>query len=347
MNEENNNNRAPVSKAQISNSNDNNSINSVNELTDMNLKNSANELIEASSTMTIREALVEASSFLTNQGVEDGRADAELLMQHILGWDRSRLLLELRELFPGKYAEEWSEQIRRRGAGEPVQYMLGEQEFYGLPFEVNAAVLIPRPETELLVEAVMKRGRELWPSNFAHPDNHSEAKGPLVVDIGTGSGAISVSLAVFNPNWRLAACDLSPRAIEVAIRNAEKNGVADRVTFYQGDLLEPTIKQELSIDILVSNPPYIPSSDIPGLQREVREHEPMLALDGGEDGLYCYRTMLEQMKRLPNIPTIVGFEVGFGQAREVATMMRYCGWWEQVEIIHDYAGIERHVLGWS
>jgi release factor glutamine methyltransferase len=329
---------------------------------------------EAISSRSIREALVEASSFLAEQGVGDGRTDAELLMQHMLGWDRSRLLLEWNELFPGKYAEEWSELLSRRGAGEPVQYMLGEQEFYGLPFEVNPAVLIPRPETELLVEAIMKRGREIWatgvgreegrvegraesraeyvensmdkPDRSEKPDR-SDGQGPLVVDIGTGSGAIAVSLAAFNPSWQLVACDLSPRAIEVASRNVEKNGVGDRVTFYQGDLLEPVIKLGLRADILVSNPPYIPSTDIPGLQREVREHEPMLALDGGEDGLYCYRTMLEQMQRLPMVPRLVGFEVGFGQARDVAALMEKCGWWQQVDIIRDYAGIERHVIGWN
>ncbi len=332
-------------------------------------------LSKASSTMTIREALVEASSFLASMGVSDGRVDAELLMQHMLDWNRSRLLLELSELFPGKYTEEWLELLRRRGAGEPVQYMLGEQEFYGRPFEVNPAVLIPRPETELLVEAIMKHGREIWAdgggrrtedvgentvlkmNQFNHAEDHDhdttknppgkfDAQGPLVVDIGTGSGAITVSLAVFNPSWRFGACDLSPSALAVAARNAVKHSVGDRIAFYQGDLLEPAIKQGLLIDILVSNPPYIPSPDIPGLQREVREHEPMLALDGGEDGLYCYRTLLEQMQLLPIIPRLVGFEVGFGQARDVAAMMERCGWWESVEIVKDYAGIERHVIGW-
>jgi release factor glutamine methyltransferase len=302
--------------------------------------------VKESSLLTIQEALVKASSFLAEQGVTDGRFDAELLMQHMLGWDRSRLLLDWRELFPEARAAEWSELIRRRGAGEPVQYILGEQEFYGLSFEVNPAVLIPRPETELLVEAIMKRGREMWAADKGE-DDRSERQGPLVVDVGTGSGAITISLAVFNPSWQLVAVDLSPKAIEVATRNATKNGVSDRVNFLQGDLLEPVIKLGLRVDILVSNPPYIPSPDIPGLQREVREHEPMLALDGGEDGLYCYRTMLEQMKRLPVIPRLVGFEVGFGQARDVAELMGNSGWWKQVEIIQDYAGIERHVVGWN
>ncbi|MEX1029471.1 MAG: peptide chain release factor N(5)-glutamine methyltransferase [Paenibacillaceae bacterium] len=328
--------------------NNNEDLTSNNKITHRNV-----DLAEVSSSLTIREALVEASSFLEVQGVADGRSDAELLMQHMLGWDRSRLLLEWRELFPVARAVEWVELLRRRGAGEPVQYILGEQEFYGLPFEVNPAVLIPRPETELLVEAIMKRGREMWAVEGAgqddqpadRPADRPERPGPLVVDIGTGSGAISISLAVFNPSWQLVAVDLSPRAIEVASRNVAKNGVTGRVIFHQGDLLEPIIKLGLRVDILVSNPPYIPSTDIPELQREVREHEPMLSLDGGEDGLYCYRTMLEQMRRLPIIPRLVGFEVGFGQAQDVAALMEKCGWWKQIEIILDYAGIERHVIG--
>jgi release factor glutamine methyltransferase len=180
----------------------------------------------------------------------------------------------------------------------------------------------------------------------AEVDDQAEKQGPIVVDIGTGSGAIAVSLAVFNPSWQLVAVDLSPQAIEVASRNVEKNTVTGRVSFLQGDLLEPVIKLGLQVDILVSNPPYIPSTDILHLQREVRDHEPMLALDGGDDGLYCYRTMLEQMKRLPRIPKLVGFEVGFDQARDVASLMEQCGWWKHIEIIQDYAGIERHVLGY-
>jgi len=294
---------------------------------------------EAISSRSIREALVEASSFLVEQGVADGRSDAELLMQHMLGWERSRLLLDWHELFPGKYLEEWFELLSRRGTGEPVQYMLGEQEFYGLRFEVTPAGLIPRPETELLVDAIMKRGREIWGNRTA------TSQGPLVVDIGTGSGAIATSLAVFNPDWQIIACDLSPRAIEVASRNVRKNDVGDRITFHQGDLLEPVIKLGIRVDILVSNPPYIPSSDIEGLQREVREHEPVLALDGGDDGLFCYRRMLAQMERLPSVPSLIGFEVGFGQAQDVAKLMKNCGWWKRVEIILDYSGIERHVIG--
>lgn len=327
--------------------NGNESLNSNhNESLTSETRSANRAFIEASSSLTIQEALVKASSFLADHGVEDGRFDAELLMQHLLGWDRTRLLLDWHELFPGKYVAEWAQLVNRRSSGEPVQYIIGEQEFYGLPFEVNPAVLIPRPETELLVEAMMNHGRDMWNVGGVEGDDLSEGKGPLVVDIGTGSGAISVSLAVFNPSWQVVAVDLSPHAIEIASRNVEKNNVTSRVSFVQGDLLEPVIKLGLRVDILVSNPPYIPSTDIAGLQREVREHEPMLALDGGEDGLYCYRKMLEQMKQLVSIPRLVGFEVGFGQAQDVALLMKQCEWWKHIEIIQDYAGIERHVIGY-
>lgn len=322
---------------------------------------------DTDTTSTIREALLKASSLLADQGAADGRRNAELLLQHLLGWDRSRLLLEWNERFPEYQSLEWAKLLRRRCEGEPVQYIIGEQEFYGLPFVVNPDVLIPRPETELLVETIMKLGRELWPEgavvgaendmqsrsvdNAAMKQRLDESKpvqsGPIAVDIGTGSGAIAVSLAVLNPSWRVVACDLSPEAIETAAHNAQRNRVGGRVTFCQGDLLEPIIERGMGVDILVSNPPYIPSRDIPGLQREVRDYEPMLALDGGDDGLICYRRMLEQMERLAVVPVLAGFEVGFGQARQVAAMMEKRGWWERVEIVLDYAGIGRHVIGRS
>jgi release factor glutamine methyltransferase len=314
-----------------------------------NKENNGNsEFVQAGSSLNIREALVEASSFLAQQGVDDADTDAQLLMQHMLSCDRSQLLLEWHEPFPIARSTEWRKLLHRRGQGEPVQYIVGEQEFYGLAFEVNSAVLIPRPETELLVEAIMKRWRAIWRNSVGGEQAEGPAyrNRPVVVDIGTGSGAIAVSLAAFNPGWQVIACDLSPRAIEVAIRNVERHGLAGRVALYQGNLLEPAIERGLHIDILVSNPPYIPSSDIPGLQREVREYEPMMALDGGDDGLYCYRRIWEQIERLPAVPRLVGFEVGFGQAREVSSMMERRGWWERIEIVEDYAGMERHVLGY-
>lgn len=298
---------------------------------------------------TIGEACLQASSFLAARGVGEPRANAERLLMHVLGLEPAALLRDWREPMPAERAEVWAAAVERKAAGEPVQYIIGEQWFYGLPFTVTPAVLIPRPETELLVEAVLEAADRLWPSAR---DAAAQGGGlvPTVVDVGTGSGAIAVTLAAQRPRWRLCASDLSPDALAVARANAARHGAADRIAFVQGDLLAPFAPGAggeaagLRIDVLVSNPPYIPAADIAGLQREVREHEPLLALDGGGDGLDPYRRMLAQLPALASVPRIAAFELGQGQAREVAGMLETAGHWADIRIINDYAGIERHVI---
>lgn len=284
--------------------------------------------------VTIREAYVQASSFLEKHRVEDGKSCAEILLQHVLGWTRSELLLNWQDPFPEEKEQDWQVLLARKAAGKPVQYLTGEQEFYGLPFRVTPAVLIPRPETELLVMELLARGQRIWPE----PDSS-----PLLADVGTGSGAIPVTIAVKRPNWQVMSVDISAAALEVARSNAVRNGVESRVKLVEGDLLEPWIKEQAAIDILVSNPPYIPSAEIPVLQREVKDHEPHTALDGGEDGLSFYRRLVESMQRLPRLPRLVGFETGMGQARLVARLLEAAGW-SRVDIVKDLSNIERHVL---
>ncbi|QGQ93461.1 peptide chain release factor N(5)-glutamine methyltransferase [Paenibacillus psychroresistens] len=283
--------------------------------------------------MTAREAYIEASSFLRLRQVPDAAICVELLLQHLMQWDRSTMLMRFEEPFPQAKMSEWLLLVERKAAGEPVQYIIGEQEFYGLPFQVNAAVLIPRPETELLVEQVVKRGNELWPGGA-----------PKLVDIGSGSGAIPITIAVQCPLWQISSSDISLAALEVARANAELNGVAAKINFSQSDLLDVYIQEQQQIDILVSNPPYIASGDIEELQREVKSFEPRLALDGGADGLILYRRMCEQLMQLPAFPRLVAFEVGQGQTEAVSQMLADLQNWEQIEVIVDYAGIARHVI---
>lgn len=370
--------------------------------------------------LTIREACVRAASILKAEEVEEPRNNAELLLMFLLVIDRAVLLRDGNEPFPADRLADWEQLIRRKALGEPVQYMIGEQWFYGRPFAVSPAVLIPRPETELLVEAVLEAADRLWPSasgavggevesgamvgeaesgamvgeaesgavgveaesgamvgeaesGAVGGEAESGAAGagadragqqgsgrewaPTVVDVGTGSGAIAVTLASQRPRWRVSASDLSPDALAVARTNAARHDAADRMTFVQGDLLAPFIPGRekplgssaaphagLGIDVLVSNPPYIPAADLTGLQREVRDYEPHLALDGGADGLVPYRRMLEQLPLLAQVPRIVAFELGMGQPRIVADMMQRFGAWDDIRIISDYAGIERHVI---
>lgn len=348
--------------------------------------------------LTLREACLQASSLLERAGVSEPRSNSELLLMHMLGIERAQLLRDWREPMPVERWEAWRQLIGRKAEGEPVQYMIGEGWFYGRAFKVTPAVLIPRPETELLVEAVLEEADKLWPEasgdsaerlwpdeaetaetlglGKGKPSEDSEQGGtqrsggqvqlqhvssgprsvaPTVLDIGTGSGAIALTLAAERPAWRLYASDLSADALAVARSNAASLGAIERVAFVQGDLLTPFLAVRagasehadpagLAVDIVVSNPPYIPAGDLAGLQREVRDYEPHLALDGGDDGLHPYRRMVEQLQGLSHMPRIVAFELGMGQAREVARLLHGCYAWSRVRIIEDYAGIERHVV---
>lgn len=291
---------------------------------------------------TIRAEMNRGADRLRQAGVEEADADAELLLLYLLGKSKAELLRDWREPMPEDKLEAWERLLARKATGEPVQYIVGDQYFYGRRFEVSEAVLIPRPETELLAEAVLELGDRLWPDG-------GEAA-PSVLDVGTGSGALAVTLAAERPAWRVTASDLSPDALAMARRNAAALGAAERIAFAQGDLLQPFLvgaageRAGMAIDILVSNPPYIASADIPGLQREVRAYEPLLALDGGEDGLNPYRAMAKQLSSLAAIPRVVAWEVGAGQAEDVAGFLREAAAWREIRFVKDYAGIDRHVI---
>lgn len=290
----------------------------------------------------IRTKLQLATSYLVHCGVEEAKENAQLIMLHVLNIERGQLLLMWQEPFPTDKLAQWGELLARKGKGEPIQYIIGEAWFYGRKFSVSPAVLIPRPETELLVEAVIKAGTNLW---------GSKENQPIVLDIGTGSGAISLTLQLEQPNWQVITSDISADALSVAKYNATQFGIAHKIGWQQGDLLEPFIVEGQSlqydgqsIDILVSNPPYIPQSDMAQLQREVRDYEPHLALVGGEDGLDPYRVMLYKLARLKVKPTIVAFELGIHQPAIVVAMMKEIGEWDDITIITDYNGIDRHVI---
>ncbi|MCK9918299.1 peptide chain release factor N(5)-glutamine methyltransferase, partial [Microbacteriaceae bacterium K1510] len=280
---------------------------------------------------TIREALLWASSFLREAGARDPQFEAELLLRHYLGVDRTRFLSNLQERITAQQMEAVEALCRRRANHEPIQYMFGQQEFYGREFQVGPGVLIPRPETEILIEQVLHWADQLWQADEKR----------MVADIGTGSGAIALTLACERPHWQVSTVDLSPDAITIAKRNAERLGVSERVRFLQGDLTEPILSKGEQVDILVSNPPYIPSSDVDQLDSEVRDFEPRLALDGGQDGLECYRRLCASLPRLLNEKALVAFEIGIHQEEDVAQLLRQTGVIDGVKIIPDLAGIER------
>lgn len=283
---------------------------------------------------TVGEAYRWAFSFLRKRGCDEALFEAELLLRHLLGRDRTRLFAGMTDPFPKDKVPTLLEWLNRRADGEPIQYILREQEFYGRPFRVSPAVLIPRPETEILAESVL-----------CEADRIGDGRPLSVCDVGTGSGALAVTLATERPRWSVWATDISSAALEVARENARRNGVEGRIRFLRGEWLDPLRQGGVRVDVVVSNPPYIPSKEIPTLKRQVRDFEPRLALDGGEDGLDAFRRIVEQIPDVLRLPGLVAFEVGMGQSRRVAGMLKSMPLPVSVSIVPDLAGIERVVLG--
>lgn len=219
---------------------------------------------------TVGRLLTWTTEFLGKKGAESPRLDAEVLLAKVLDWPRVRLYTHFEEPVGERDRAAYRALVRRRADSEPVAYLVGRKEFYSLPLAVSPAVLIPRPDTETVVVEFLSlfQGRE----------------SVRAADVGTGSGAIALACVRRHPSARFIATDLSPEALDVARANAESLGLAGRVEFRRGDLLEPLADDE-PFDAILSNPPYIPTGDIPGLERGVRDHEPHLALDGGPGGL--------------------------------------------------------------
>lgn len=255
---------------------------------------------------------------------ERARLDAETLLLHLIERDKAFLIAHSDERLSAEGAVRYYALVERRLAGEPIQYITGEQEFYGLPFHVNHHVLIPRPETEGLVERVLELA-----AGFERP---------RIVDVGTGSGAIAVTLAVKLKDATITAIDISEAALTVARANAERNGVGARIRFAQGDLLAG--RAAASAEIIVSNPPYVPASDCETLSAEVRDHEPALALFAGEDGLSIYKRLIPAAAKALVSGGWLALEIGFGQAEAIRGLLAEAGY-EQIEFARDLQGIER------
>ncbi len=280
---------------------------------------------------TIHQILLDAVNILKQNNVQTPRLDAEVILAHLLGWDRIDLITRSREVLDQDLEQEYYHFIQERAAGKPVQYITGQQEFMGLNFKVTPDVLIPRPDTEILVETAIKEAGTMEP--------------PLtILDVGTGSGAISISLAHYIKGAHIHSIDISPKALGVAMENARLHSLEHRVTFYQGDLFDPIDDLLRSrVDLLVSNPPYIPTHKIPNLQREVRYYEPTLALDGGEDGLDYYRRIIQEGEKFLSPRGCLILEVGHDQGARVAELLKCKKRLRDVIIVEDLAGIGRVV----
>ncbi len=245
--------------------------------------------------MTLTEARHAAAGRLAAAGIEDAALEAEVLLRHALGLDRAAFFARTTDPLPSDAAMRLETVLRRRLAHEPLPYITGHREFYGLDFHVTPAALIPRPETELLVEAALRRLENLTPTAVTPlrgrrgVEGEVEARVPVVVDIGTGSGAIAVAIAANHPTARVIATDVSAEAL--AAENAARHGVDDRIEFVRTDLLEGL---HGPFDVIVANPPYVRTADWEALPPEIRDHEPRLALAGGVDGLDLVRRLLTQ-----------------------------------------------------
>lgn len=260
---------------------------------------------------------------------ERARRDAETLLLHLFpGKNRAWLLSHTDQSLSDQQARHYAAFLKRRAMGEPVQYITGEQEFYGLPFRVAPDVLIPRPETEHLVERVLALAGEF--------------ERPRIVDVGTGSGAIAVALAHHLPQAQITALDISRPALEIARENAERNGFAGRIRFALSDLLASAADERF--EIVVSNPPYVPIDDHNSLAIEVREHEPALALFAGADGLDVYRRLIPDAFSVIEAGGFLVLEIGYGQSGAIAELMTMSGF-GQIEFVPDLQGIRRVACG--
>ena len=281
--------------------------------------------------LTIAEALREASTRLRVAGLAEPRREAGTLLSHALGRDQTFLITHADESLNGAQVSDFRACVERRAAGEPFQYIAGRQEFYGLEFEVGPEVLIPRPETELLVEKALELLKAI--------------DAPLLCDVGTGSGCIAVTLLHERQDAGAVALDVSAAALAVAARNAARHGVEERLRLLVSDCFEALRddeQQELRFDLIASNPPYINESDLEGLQKEVREHEPRVALTPGGDGLSIIRRLVAEAPAFLKSGGHLLIEIGFDQHEQVASLIDPTVW-TLLDIYKDLQGIPRTV----
>lgn len=277
--------------------------------------------------MKVFEALFQAISTL-EETTPHPKREAERLLSFLLKADRSHILAHYQDELDAPSLSRFFSWVRDRNQGKPIQYITGTQEFRGLEFQVTSEVLIPRPETELVVEQALQ---------------YTLGRGSLVIDCCTGSGCIAVALAVESPQAKVIAVDLSASALRVAMRNAGTHGVLDRISFLAGDLLAPLNSRLVGkIDCIVSNPPYVSEADVSGLQREVREWEPRVALVAGNNGLAVYDRLIPQAMGFLRERGYLILEIGYNM-RNAVTRLFGTGWL-RVTVQEDYSGIPRVVV---
>ena len=279
----------------------------------------------------LKELLVVGENRLKNAGISDAKIDAEILLMHQLHYDKRKMFMNWSRRLEEDDCMDYFNLLDRRCTGEPPQYIIGEQEFMGLLFMVDNRVLIPRQDTEVLVEQVLEYAK-------------TKKKGLRVLDLCTGSGAIAISLAVKNPDLKITAADISEDALDVATNNAAANDVLKHIDFIKSDLFSDfkTGFRAPKYDVIVSNPPYIKSLILPTLQKEIYEHEPILALDGGSDGLDLYRRIIEDAPKYMKKDGVLFLEIGYDQADPLRQLIAIDGQYnEDVQVVKDWVGQDR------
>ena len=277
--------------------------------------------------MTVLELLQATTTYFAKKGVEQPRLSIEHLLAEALGKKRIELYLEFDRSLSEHELEPLREKVRRRAEGEPLQHLLGHWDFFGRTFKTDHRALIPRPETERLVETVLKE--------FAI----CEESANRLVDVGTGSGVLAITFALERPGLEISAVDLSEDALTLARENAERLGVSDRIAFHRSDLLD---QMEGPFHWIVANLPYIPTADLHALQREVK-FDPALALDGGKDGLTIIKRLIESVPAKIALNGLIALELGHGQAHEVSGIMASKNY-RDISIKKDYQGVERLLI---
>lgn len=276
--------------------------------------------------------MARARRSLDQAGLENAAQETLWLLAHALGLQRHHLASKAEQPVSNELWARAELLVARRAAREPLQYILGTQEFCGLEFHVSPAVLIPRPETELLVQEVVGRG--------------GLHEGGILVDVGTGSGCVAITLATILNRARIVALDRSPEALAVAKLNAEQHAVGDKIEWVEGDLLLPLRARGMAgeVDVLVSNPPYIAEADWPGLQPEVRDYEPRLALVGGPRGTELPERLLRDAREFLAPGKLLVMEIGQDQAATLRRTAEQIGGYAALQVVEDAAGIDRVVI---
>jgi release factor glutamine methyltransferase len=278
--------------------------------------------------VSIADAILEASQILREAGVPSARREAGSLLAHVIERDRTFLISHAEDPLGMEAFKRFREVVQRRALGEPLQYITGRQDFYGREFRVSSQVLIPRPETELLVESALQV---------------IDQNASVFCDVGTGSGCIAVTLLCERPNTRGVALDVSPAALKIAKQNAVDHGVESRLSFAISDCFESLPQESNQFDLIVSNPPYVAANVVAGLQREVRDHEPIVALTPGPDGLSIIRRLIKEAPDFLRKDGYLLLEIGFDQGEAVERLVKGRTW-QLVDIRPDLQGIPRIVV---